>query len=79
MAQKKKGSGIDGRTARHAAYAISQRKRKRIEEPFGWGKAGGGGIRKVKVRGLERVGQVFKLTMAAYNLSLLPRLLAGAT
>ena len=79
VAQKTKGSGIDGRTARHAAYAISQRKRKRIEEPFGWGKAGGGGIRKVKVRGLERVGQVFKLTMAAYNLSLLPRLLAGAT
>jgi hypothetical protein len=31
-------SAVDGRTTRHAGYAVSQRKRKRIEEPFGWGK-----------------------------------------
>ncbi len=82
IAQKKTGSAIDGRTTHHIGYQISQRIRKRIEEPFGWSKASGGGIRKVKVRGLARVGQVFKLNMAAYNLSLLPRLLAvngGAT
>ena len=79
VARKTKGSAIDGRTTRHIGYEISQRIRKRIEEPFGWGKAGGGGIRKVKVRGLKRVGAVFKMTMAAYNLSLLPRLLKGAT
>lgn len=78
VAKKNKGSAIDGRTTRHEGYEISQRIRKRVEEPFGWGKAAGGGIRKVKVRGIERVGQVFKLTMAAYNLSLLPRLLKGA-
>lgn len=78
VARKNKGSAIDGRTTRHIGYEISQRIRKRIEEPFGWGKAGGGGIRKVKVRGINRVGQVFTMTMAAYNLSLLPRLLKGA-
>ena len=55
---------------------MSQRKRKLIEEPFGWGKVVGP-IRKTMLRGLERVGTQFTLTMAAYNLSKLPRLLAA--
>jgi len=38
VARKVKGSAVDGRTTRHAGYVVSQRKRKRIEEPFGWGK-----------------------------------------
>lgn len=41
IASKKKGSAIDGRTTRHAGYAVSQRKRKQIEEPFGWAKTVG--------------------------------------
>ncbi len=59
-------SSIDGRTTRHPGYAISQRKRKRIEETFGWVKVSGG-VRKVKVRGLARVDAVFRLAMAAFN------------
>ena len=54
----------------------SQKKRKQIEEPFGWGKTVGP-IRKTMLRGLERVGAQFTLTMAACNLARLPRLLAA--
>jgi hypothetical protein len=43
-------SAIDGRTTRHAGYAISQRKRKRVEEIFGWMKTVGG-MRKLRHRG----------------------------
>jgi IS5 family transposase len=60
-------SAIDGRTTRHAGYEISQRKRKRVEEVFGWGKVVGL-IRKARVRGLARVGAMFTFAMAAYNL-----------
>jgi hypothetical protein len=45
---------IDGRTVRHAGYALSQRIRKRVEEIFGWMKTGG--FRKSRHRGKERVG-----------------------
>ena len=76
IAAKAKGSAIDGRTLRHAGYEVSQRKRKLIEEPFGWGKVVGP-IRKTMLRGVERVGAQFTLTMTAYNLSRLPRLLAA--
>ena len=62
------GSAIDGRTTRHVGYAISQRKRKRIEQRFGWGKAIGP-IRQVMVQGLDKVEQLLTLTMAAYNLT----------
>ena len=62
------GSAIDGRTTRHAGYAISQRKRKCIEQCFGWGKVIGP-IRQVMVRGLNKVDQLLTLTMAAYNLT----------
>ena len=60
-------SAIDARTTRHPGYAISQQKRKRIEEIFGWLKTVGG-LRKLRHRGVERVGWIFTLAVAAYNL-----------
>jgi transposase len=74
VAAKARHSAIDRRTTRHASYKVSQRKRKLVEEPFGWGKEVGP-IRKTMLRGLQRVGAQFTLTMAAYNLAKLPRLL----
>jgi IS5 family transposase len=71
-------SAIDARTTRHASYSISQRKRKRIEELFGWGKTIGT-LRKVKVRGLARVAAVFHLAAAAYDLIRMRTLLAAPT
>jgi hypothetical protein len=70
-------SAIDGRTTRHAGYAISQRIRKRIEEVFGWGKEVAG-LRRLRLRGLARVGWAFTLRAAAYNLVRLPKLVAAA-
>ena len=58
---------IDARTTRHPGYAISQQKRKRVEEIFGWLKTIGG-LRKTRHRGLERVGWMFTFALAAYNL-----------
>ena len=75
VAAKKKGSAIDGRTTRHPGYAMSQKKRKQIEEAFGWGKTIGP-IRKTMLRGIASVRAQFTLTMAAYNLAKLPNLLA---
>ncbi len=72
----RRGSGIDGRTIRHAGYAASQRARKRIEEVFGWIKSSAG-LRQTKHRGRERVGWRFDLAATAYNLIRLPKLLAG--
>jgi len=60
-------SAIDGRTTRHPGYAISGRRRKRIEESFGWTKATAG-LRKTRHRGVARVGWIFTLTATAYNL-----------
>src|SRR5438128_2205550 len=60
-------SAIDERTTRHQGYGVSQRKRKRVEEVFGWIKT----IalqRKTRFRGLERVGWMFTFAAAAYNL-----------
>ena len=68
---------IDRRTTRHPGYAASQRLRKRIEEGFGWIKTTGG-LAKTRHRGLDRVGWMFTLTAAAYNLVRLPKLLAEA-
>jgi len=76
VAAKAKGSAIDGRTTRHAGYAISQRIRKRIEEPFGWSKTVGP-VAKTMLRGVERVGGQFIFTLAAHNLVRLPKLLAA--
>jgi transposase len=60
-------SAVDERTTRHAGYRVSQKKRKRIEEVFGWMKTIGL-LRKLRHRGLERVGWMFTFTAAAYNL-----------
>jgi IS5 family transposase len=76
VAAKAKGSAVDGRTTRHAGYVISQRIRKRIEEAFGWSKTVGP-VAKTMLRGLDRVGGQFTLTLAAYNLARLPTLLAA--
>lgn len=70
-------SAIDGRTTRHAGYRISQRVRKRVEEIFGWIKTVGN-LRKTRHRGLARVGWIFTLTAAAYNLVRIRNLLAAA-
>jgi transposase len=79
VAQNNNGrrSAIDGRTTRHAGYGVSVRVRKRIEEVFGWTKTVGG-MRKTRHRGTEKVGWVFTLTAAAYNLARLPKLLGAA-
>ena len=74
---KRRRSAIDGRTTRHEGYAISQRKRKRIEEVFGWMKSAAG-FAKTRHRGTACVGWMFTLTAAAYNLIRLPKLLAVA-
>ena len=60
-------SAIDGRTTRHAGFDVSQRKRKLVEEGFGWGKTIGG-LRKLHHRGREKVGWLFTFTNAVYNL-----------
>src|SRR6202163_3749457 len=60
-------SAIDERTTRHAGYEVSQRKRKRVEQSFGWMKTVGM-LKKVKLRGIEKVGWLFIFTGAAYNL-----------
>src|SRR5580700_435840 len=61
------GSAIDGRTTQHVGYAISQRKRKRVEECFGWLKTIAL-LRKVRHRGIFKLGWVFTFAAAAYNL-----------
>jgi transposase len=62
-----RSSAIDGRTTRHRGYGISQQKRKRVEQSFGWMKVIGM-LRKVKLRGREKVGWWFTYVGAAYNL-----------
>jgi len=71
------GSAIDGRTTRHEGYQVSQRKRKRIEEVFGWIKTVGT-LRKTRHRGLETVRWVFTFTAAAYNLVRMRNLMSPA-
>lgn len=60
-------SAIDRRTTRHPGYDTSQNRRKLIETVFGWMKTVGG-LRKTRLRGLQRVEGVFQLTSAAFNL-----------
>lgn len=64
---KHRRSAIDQRTTRHPGYLISQQKRKRVEEIFGWLKSVGG-FRKLRHRGLDRVEWMFTFGLAAYNL-----------
>jgi transposase len=68
-------SAIDARTTSHEGYAVSQRKRKLVEQGFGWSKTVGN-LRKLRHRGLERVSWVFTFTAAAYNLVRMRTLLA---
>jgi Transposase DDE domain len=70
-------SAIDARTTRHPGYSASQQTRKRIEEPFGWGKTIGG-LARPMLRGVQKLGFKFTLTMAGYNLIRLPKLLEAA-
>lgn len=78
VAQNDKGrrSAIDARTTRHEGYALSQKKRKLVEEPFGWGK-GIGGLARPMRRGTAHIGFAFTFVMAAYDLVRLPKLLGG--
>ena len=89
VARKARHSAIDARTTRHAGYALSQKRRKKIDlrrdnDPpdrclilliFGWAKTVGGMAQTV-LRGTQRVRARFTLTMVACNLAKLPRLLA---
>ena len=61
-------SAVPDAIAQTDGYVVSQQKRKLIEQGFGWAKTVGG-IRQVMVRRLERVDQMFVLTMTAYNLT----------
>jgi transposase len=70
---KYRGSKIDARTTRHAGYVVSQRKRKLVEEIFGWMKTVGG-LRKTKYRGQARNSLWAYLNAAAYNLVRLVRM-----
>jgi transposase len=76
-ARRNGGSAIDERTTRHGGYLVSQRKRKRIEESFGWLKTIAL-MRKVRHRGIEKVTWVFTFAAAAYNLVRMRKLVASA-
>jgi len=71
------GSAIDGRTTQHPGYQISQKKRKRIEECFGWLKTIAL-LRKVRHRGTLKVDWIFTFACAAYNLVRMRNLMAAA-
>jgi transposase len=64
---ERRTSSIDQRTVRHAGYEVSQKKRKLVEQIFGWSKTVGC-LRKVKHRGIELVNSITTLNLAAYNL-----------
>lgn len=71
------GSAIDKRTTRHAGYKVSQQKRKKIEEVFGWLKTVAS-LRKTRHRGVLKVGWVFTFAATAYNLVRMRNLLSPA-
>ena len=75
VAQKVRFSAIDGRVTRHDGYETSQRKRKRVEEIFGWVKTIAL-MRKTRHRGTARVGWMFTFALAAYNLVRMRNLIA---
>jgi len=72
----RKVEGLDGRTTRQASYEVSQRKRKRVEEIFGWMKVIGG-LRRSRFTGIARTGLWAYFVGAAYNLVRLARLALG--
>ena len=75
VAAKDRFSAIDRRTTRHDGYATSQRRRKLVEEPFGWMKTVGG-LHKLRHRGKGKAAAIFAFSCAAYNLVRLRTLLA---
>lgn len=75
--KRRGGSAIDSRTTRHAGYTVSQRKRKRIEECFGWLKTVAL-MRKVRHRGVCLVNWIFTFACTAYNLVRMRNLTAAA-
>jgi transposase len=75
---QKLASAIDRRTSRHPGYLLSQRRRKRVEEVFGWLKTVAA-LRKTRHRGQSRVGWIFTLAAAAYNLVRIRNLMSLAT
>ncbi|MBF2756102.1 MAG: IS5 family transposase [Gammaproteobacteria bacterium AqS3] len=75
VASKARYSRLDGRTTRHEGYKISQKKRKRVEEPFGWMKTYGL-LAKLRHRGKENVDWLFRLTATAYNITRMKGLMA---
>lgn len=72
------GSAIDGRTTRHAGYALSIKARKLIEESFGWAKDIGL-LRRPKVRGRRKIEFAALLTFTGYNLVRMRNLMAAGT
>ena len=74
---KTHSSFVDGRTTRHEGYGISQRRRKLVEEVFGWMKTVGL-LRKTRHRGTKLVGWMFEFAAAIYNLVRMRTLLAAA-
>lgn len=74
--RRRGGSAIDGRTTRHPGYALSQKKRKRIEECFGWLKTVAL-MRKLRHRGLGKIDWLFAFACAAYNLVRVRNLMAA--
>ena len=75
--KRRGGSAIDARTTRHAGYEVSQKKRKRVEEVFGWLKTVGL-LRQTRHRGRERVSWMFTFAAAVYNLVRIRNLIAAA-
>jgi transposase len=75
---QKPHSAIDGRTTRHPGYRLSQWRRKRVEEIFGWLKTIAG-LRKTRHRGVARVGWTFTFAAAAYNLVRMRNLIPAGT
>jgi transposase len=75
VAHKNRFSAIDGRTIRHDTYALSQWKRKIVEEGLGWLKTVGL-MRKARHKGVQRGGWMFTFANAVYNLVRLKNLLA---
>jgi IS5 family transposase len=75
---QRRRSAIDRRTTRHVGYGVSQRKRKRVEEIFGWMKAVGG-FRRTRSIGLELTQLAAYLVATSYNLLRMARFVAGPT
>ena len=73
----RRSSAIDGRTTRHPVYSVSQQKRKRVEEVFSWLKTVGV-LRKVKLRGVQRVAWLFTFAAVEYNLVWMRNLVEAA-